>query len=134
MKKIVAIIVAMAMIFPVFALAEVPDISGLTKEEMIELDQALHAKLGELDDFESITLSHGEWTVGKEIPEGTYKVSSLSDTHSVSLYIDGASHDGFVYIESAPDKAPFVLVTLVSGTIFRIAVDDLQFTPVTALN
>jgi hypothetical protein len=113
------------------ASASVPSIDGLMKDELLALSATIQKQLKA--DIQPIVLKHGEWITGKDIPEGTYTVSSLSDTAGISLYIDGGLNDGFMYIVGAPEKRPTVLVTLVSGTVFRIAVDDLQFTLVTVV-
>ena len=74
MKKLITIILILALLLPAAALADLPDISVLTMDELIELNRQIQLKLFSEKLIDGITVPSGVYTVGVDIPEGTYKI------------------------------------------------------------
>ena len=72
MKRLIAIIMTIAMLFSfVPALADV-DLSDMTTDELIALHEQVQLML--FEQMKSVTVPQGIWLVGKDIPAGTYLI------------------------------------------------------------
>ena len=74
MKKILSLILILALAVPALAMADLPDISGLSKAELLELNRQIQLKLFAENLLEGVTVPSGVYTVGVDIPEGSYKI------------------------------------------------------------
>ena len=73
MKKLITIILILAML-PVIALADLPDISGLSTDELIELSHQLQLRLFSDQLVNGVKVPPGSYVIGEDIPAGTYRV------------------------------------------------------------
>ena len=92
-KRVVSLITAM-MIFgcSLTASADVPDISNLTDEEMVELLSNVNSAIVERDIEKSTELIAGKYTVGPDVPPGSYIIScTLEDRDWAAIKIFDAN-------------------------------------------
>ena len=91
MKKLIAIVIILALLLPAAALADLPDISGLTNEELIELNRQINLRLFSEKLINGARIPIGVYTVGVDIPAGSYHVeleSNLTNSLISIHYID----------------------------------------------
>ena len=92
MKKLITVILILALLLPAAACAEVPDISGLSYEELLALNaavqQAIFANAASVD---GVKVPIGEYIIGEDIPAGTYRLEfpGPEDTSFGYIYIYG---------------------------------------------
>ena len=86
MKKLLAMILAMALI-PAVVFAAIPDISGLTRDELIQLNHEIQTKLFSQQLVEGVRVPEGVYRIGEDIPAGTYRIEMAkgSDYDSAGL-------------------------------------------------
>ena len=103
------------------ALADVPDISSLTNDEIVELQGRVNAELVSRGIEKTATLPAGKYTAGKDFPAGSYIITCKTDDR----------HHGIVWVSSPEDdlssKYPSVLYEHVSFSEeeqFRVTVED----------
>lgn len=83
MKKFFAILVSMVVLASnATVMADVPDISGLTDEEIIELNSLVNQAIVDRNINKSAELLRGRYLVGKDIPAGSYTVYCKYDKDS----------------------------------------------------
>lgn len=73
MKKII-LFLALAMLLPSFALADV-DLTGMSYDELVSLSKQVGMAIMQSDEFDSVTVPKGIWEVGVDIPEGTWIIT-----------------------------------------------------------
>lgn len=82
MKKLLIVTLIAALLLPVFALADLPDISGLSYDELVQLKDKINLAMWNSQEWQEVTVPVGVWTVGEDIPLGHWSIS-LSPTASV---------------------------------------------------
>lgn len=83
MKRLITIILAMVMIVPATSLADLPDISKLTREELEELNRIVQDALFEQTLPEGVLVPAGDYVVGIDIPAGDYRADVVSDVGGI---------------------------------------------------
>ena len=83
MKKMIIIILIMAITIPALAIADLPDISGLTLDELKQLDNNIHDTLFKELLPSGILVPAGEYIVGVDIPSGDYRADTVSDVGGI---------------------------------------------------
>nr|DAM67725.1 MAG TPA: hypothetical protein [Caudoviricetes sp.] len=78
MKKVIALVISLVLLGSV-AMAEIPDVSSLTDEELETLQKALSAEFSERGIEKSAVLTQGSYVCGQDIPAGSYLFSSFAD-------------------------------------------------------
>lgn len=88
MKKFLALFLAALLLAPA-ALADIPDISGLTFDELVALREQINLALWNSAEWQEVTVPEGVWVVGEDIPAGhwTIRVASSHDILNV-CYMD----------------------------------------------
>lgn len=81
MKKVIALMIILALLGSV-AMAEIPDVSSLTDEELGTLQKALSAEVSERGIEKSAVLMQGSYVCGQDIPAGSYLFESIADKGS----------------------------------------------------
>ena len=74
MKKLITVILILALLLPAAALADLPDISGLSPDELLELNHKIQMALFSEKLVDGITVEQGKYIVGEDIPAGTYRI------------------------------------------------------------
>ena len=74
MKKLITVILILALAAPVLCLAEIPDISDLSNEELTELNHRIQELMFSRQLVDGITVNPGTYVVGVDIPAGIYRI------------------------------------------------------------
>lgn len=74
MKKLITIILALALLLPAASLADLPDISGLTVDELLELNHQIQLRLFSEKLIDGVDVPAGDYIVGEDVPAGTYRM------------------------------------------------------------
>ena len=74
MKKLFVILLITVMLLPVVSLADLPDISGLSEEELLELNHQIQLRLFSEKLVDGVTVPPGIYSIGVDIPAGTYRM------------------------------------------------------------
>ena len=72
MKKLIVFFLIIALAMPAAALTDLPDISGLSQEELIELNHQIQLRLFSEKLIDGVEVPEGEYLVGEDIPAGIY--------------------------------------------------------------
>jgi hypothetical protein len=80
MKKLITLLLIAALLLPAAALADLPDISGLTVEELIELNHQIQLRLFSEQLVNGVKVPPGTYIIGEDIPAGTYRVEITGGT------------------------------------------------------
>ena len=59
---------------PVFAFADLPDLSGLSFDELISLRDSINIALWNSDQWQEVTVPPGLWKIGEDIPAGHWTI------------------------------------------------------------
>jgi hypothetical protein len=100
MKKLISLLLVLILTLPALALADLPDISGLTDEELLQLDWKIQAILYDHQLEEGVLVPAGDYVVGADIPAGDYKADAVSKVGGlVNVYktVDDYEKGGFHY-------------------------------------
>ena len=93
MKKLITIILILALFLPAAALADLPDISALTEAELIELNHQIQLMLFSQKLVDGVTVPAGEYIVGEDVPEGVYRVEVVYKSAGGTLFIFDKADD-----------------------------------------
>ena len=74
MRKLITLLLIAALLLPAAALADLPDISGLSVEELLELNHQIQLRLFSEKLIDGVDVPAGEYVVGEDIPAGTYRL------------------------------------------------------------
>lgn len=86
MKKFLALTLVCLFLAPA-AVADVPDISGLTFDELITLREQINLAIWQSEVWQEVTVPAGVWEIGKDIPAGTWSVRVPSESMSAFVYL-----------------------------------------------
>ena len=87
MKKLITIILILALILPAAALADIPDISDLSFDELVQLRDQLNLAIWNSQEWQEVTVPIGVWKIGEDIPAGKWTISAASDNEYVGTFI-----------------------------------------------
>ena len=73
MKKLLTIILIIALV-PVIALSDIPDISGLTYDELVQLKDQINLAMWNSAEWQEVTVPAGVWKIGEDIPAGHWSI------------------------------------------------------------
>ena len=78
MKKLLTVILILAMILPAAALADV-DLSGMTFDELVALREQLNMAIWNSQEWQAVTVPIGVWKIGEDIPAREWTISVAED-------------------------------------------------------
>ena len=136
MKKLLTLLLILALAAPALALADLPDISGLSVEELIELRSKIQLQLFSERLIEGVEVLPGVYMVGEDIPAGTYRIEyhAIKDYTFVnfSAYRDSPF---FSYSTILGYSKPYEIgkITLEEGVRIEIELGSLYFYGYTGL-
>ena len=90
MKRLITIILILALTVPAAAMADLPDITELSIEELTELGHLIQERLFSRQLIDGITVHQGTYIIGADIPAGTYRV----EITGIGGYYDLYEYDG----------------------------------------
>lgn len=124
MKKVVILICALFAIMTVSinVIAEVPDISGLSDDELIMLKTEILNQQIERGTIKEIDIPGGRYTVGVDIPAGNYTISFIDRGTNLTVwgseYQDFKSNGGLLLNTTVNKNNPSLgKVVLVEGNV-----------------
>ena len=79
MKKLIALLLILVLALPASVHADLPDISGLTTDELLHLDWAIQAILFERTIEDGVLIPAGTYIVGADMPAGDFRADAVSD-------------------------------------------------------
>ena len=94
MKKLLTIILILALAVPAAAFADLPDISNLSYDELVQLKDSINLAMWNSQEWQEVTVPQGIWIVGEDIPAGTWTVKCATDSFSVVSFGDTLNEMG----------------------------------------
>ena len=88
MKKLIAITLILTLLLPTAALADLPDISGLSYDELVALRDKIDIAIMESEEHLEIELPPGLWSVGVDFPAGCWLVTPADNQYLNLWYGD----------------------------------------------
>lgn len=82
MKRILCLLFVLFLL-PVVSFADLPDLTGLSRDELVELSEMIQAILFDQSLSDGILIPAGEYIVGVDLPAGTYRADAVSDVGGV---------------------------------------------------
>lgn len=73
MKKLIALILVLVFV-PVLSFADLPDLSGLSFDELIQLRDQLNLAIWNSDKWQQVKVPAGFYIIGKDIPAGHWTI------------------------------------------------------------
>ena len=80
MKKLITVILLLALVLPVVSLADLPDISNLTYDELVQLKDQINLAMWNCEEWQEVTVPVGVWVVGEDIPVAHWSISLSPNT------------------------------------------------------
>ena len=114
MKRILLVVVSLLLILGT-ANAAVPDLSGLSSEDLLATIQAAQAALFSAELNVGVKVPQGTYTVGIDIPAGTYRIEIVDGTGYYEVYTD-----------STKSKMPYAGITGKSYNVTEIGKLELE--------
>ena len=137
MKKLITIILILALFLPAAALADLPDISALTEAELIELNHQIQLMLFSQKLVDGVTVPAGEYIVGEDVPEGVYRVEVVYKSAGGTLFIfdkaDDSMYSDQSYLGEFWGVEEIGKLTLKAGNKIKISTNALKFFPYVGL-
>ena len=87
MKRITAMLLALLLVLPAAA-AEIPDISGLTFDELVALRNQIDLAIWNSKEWQEVTVPAGVWVVGEDIPAGHWTIRAIPGSYTSVVYCD----------------------------------------------
>lgn len=128
MKKLIALVLVALSLIPMVAFADV-DLSGMSFDELVSLNGKLLKEIVSRPEFKEVTVPTGNYTVGEDIPAGTYSLGLASGTFGSMIQIN--DYQG-VYSVSSSDPA-VGKVALKDGDSIKITMGSMVFKPYVGL-
>lgn len=145
MKKVICSVLAALLLFGSAALADV-DLSGMSYEELLDLQARVTAALWASDAWQEVQVPAGIYLIGRDIPAGKWTISYQGNGYGAIKWGDTLNDSGteveyssgiyaYAYLKS-PDRKSFdesdtasVTWDLVDGTYLFIDQGTVTFTP-----
>ena len=93
MKRLITVILILALLLPAIALAEltrpsanIPDISNLSEIELKALLHEIQYRLFSEQLVNGVTVPVGTYKVGEDIPAGTYRIETSAENGIIVIY------------------------------------------------
>ncbi len=86
MKRFAAILLALLLVTAAAA-AEIPDISGLTFDELVALRDQINLAIWNSQEWQEVTVPGGIWEIGKDIPAGHWCVRLAKPSATDSVWV-----------------------------------------------
>ncbi len=120
MKKLIVFILALSIVLlSSIAIADV-DISALSYDDLLTLQRKLTAEIMSRPEWKEVVVPSGIWTIGEDIPAGTYSVSCADEYGTtIRVYEDSTmTKNDFVPISG---DSPLGKYTFTEGMVIDIS-------------
>ena len=98
MKKLLVMIIVLTLL-PIVALADLPDISNLTFEELVALKNQINLAMWNSDEWQEVTVPEGLYQIGKDIPEGRWTITCPPKLYSIALLIGSKLYSDLLSVD-----------------------------------
>ena len=95
MKKLLSLVLILALLLPAVGMADV-DLSGLTFAELVALREQIAQELTTRPEWKEVTVPIGVWKVGEDIPAGHWTITAqrgLYSSVSIGTALDALKQD-----------------------------------------
>lgn len=118
MKKLLIFVLVLFLV-PAAVHAELADLSAMSFEDLLTLRDAVNAEIKSRPEWKEVIVPAGTWTVGVEIPAGSYSITAISRTVRVDVYESkGAAYSSDHLIIHTDE--PFGKLDLTDGMVIKI--------------
>jgi hypothetical protein len=93
MKRFLCCLFALVLL-PVVSLAELPDLSGLSFDELVQLREQVNLSLWQTDEWERVEVPAGVYKVGRDIPAGHWTITPAPESFLSIWYGDILNDSG----------------------------------------
>lgn len=108
MKKLFLVFLAAALLISATASADLPDLSGLSFDELIALREQINLAIWQSQDWQEVTIPAGVWQVGVDIPAGYWTISVAGSAQYQNIHyfekLDtvglGPDYTGYLFLQS----------------------------------
>lgn len=114
-KRILAALLCLILMVPAAMAASIPDVSVLTDDEIRDLDRQLLREMWRREYWANVYVPSGMYTVGKDIPEGEWKITAMSGEVNHIIIGDKVNATGAAFDKDAQLLLD-VFIASVSGT------------------
>jgi hypothetical protein len=146
MKKLIVFIVAVILLCPALASAEV-DLSGMSFDELVSLRDQINYALMETEEWEEVTVPCGAWKVGEDIPAGKWTITAVDGAYVGIEYGSTLDESGMsisyysknYYVETIISPSSYIFqkgqdtaqvdIELKNGNYFCVTSGEAVFTP-----
>ncbi len=115
-------------------LSEIPDLTGLTKDELHAVIQEAQSILFSTNLNEGVRVPQGTYIIGEDIPAGTYRIEISDGTGYYNVY---DKPDGFVITAGLTgpiyDISEIGKITFESGNVLELVNSTFTFFPYTGI-
>ena len=87
MKRFFCILFALVLL-PVVSFADIPDISGLSFDELVELKNEIALAMWNCQEWQEVTVPEGTYEIGKDIPAGHWTMRTAGHGYFYIYYFD----------------------------------------------
>ena len=95
MKKLITLLLIAALLLPAAALADLPDISNLSFEELVQLKDQINLAIWNSQEWQEVTIPPGVYEIGVDIPAGHWSVRPVSGCGpDYIIYASGVKNQG----------------------------------------
>lgn len=84
MKKLCALVLVLAVLFPCLATAEI-DLSGMSYDELVALKDQINLAIWNSQEWQEVEVPQGVWLVGTDIPAGHWSISAVAKYASIEI-------------------------------------------------
>ena len=88
MKKTISILLVILILVPCFSLADLPDISGLSYDELVQLREQINLAIWNSQEWQEVTVPEGTYEIGKDIPAGHWTFRTAAHGYFYIYYFD----------------------------------------------
>ena len=134
MKRFFCFLFVLVML-PVVSLADLPDLSALSREELYELSSLIQTMLFDSALVDGVLIPSGDYIVGVDLPAGTYRADVVSDVGGVCAVYPSASDNSRTfeaYLGNMYGTLSFRLI-LEDGNLLHIKYNSLKLYPYTGI-
>ena len=118
-------------LLPLVSFADLPDLSSLSRDELIELSHRIQSILFDSSLVDGVLIPAGEYIVGVDLPAGVYRADVVSDVGGVCAVCPSASETRRTqeyYLGNMYGTLTFRL-TLEEGNLLTIKYNSLRLYP-----
>lgn len=133
MKKLFIMLMVIALAMPAAALADLPDISGLSHDELIQLNYQIQLRLFSEQLVNGVEVPPGTYIVGEDIPAGSYRLETKGQSVNYILYDGNKKIIGSGIAGKAFDTMIIGKLVLDEGTLIEINYASFTFYPYAGL-